>query len=95
MKRIARIVLALLCALALTPLVFLALTRIDAIPAWLYSERGYAALDPLFDLFGAVGVEGHEGVIVGVLLVLSFAISGAIVAAGAALLRRRCRPTRC
>lgn len=88
MKHIFRIVLALMLALALTLPVFLLITRIEAIPAWLYSDRGYAALDPLFGLFGVVGIEGHEAVVVGVLFALSFAISGALVAAGAVLLRR-------
>lgn len=93
MSRIPRLMLALLLALALTLPVFLIVTRIDAIAVWLYSDRGYAALDPLFNLFGAVGVEGHESVVAGVLLALSFVISGVIVAAGAALLRhRRIRP---
>lgn len=61
MKRTIRFTIELVVALALP--VFLLITKIDAIPAWLYSANGYAALDPLFNLFGAVGVEGHEDVI--------------------------------
>lgn len=82
-----------LVAIALTIPVFLGLTKIDAIPGWLYSERGYAVLSPLFHMFGAVGVEGHEDVIVGVLLSVSFVIALAIVYGGPALWRitRRAR----
>ena len=82
-----------LVAIALTIPVFLGLTKIDAIPGWLYSERGYAVLSPLFHIFGAVGVEGHEDVIVGVLLSASFVIALAIVYGGPALWRtaRRAR----
>ena len=76
-----------LVAIALTIPVFLGLTKIDAIPGWLYSERGYAVLSPLFHIFGAVGVEGHEDVIVGVLLSASFVIALAIVYGGPALWR--------
>lgn len=76
-----------LVAVALTIPVFLGLTKIDAIPGWLYSERGYVVLSPLFRMFGAVGVEGHEDVVVGVLLVASFAIALAIAYGGPVLWR--------
>ncbi|QBR00318.1 hypothetical protein [Paraburkholderia pallida] len=90
MKRV-RVVLELLLVLVLALPVFVVVTRIDAIPAWLYSDRGYATLEPLFNLFGAVGIEGHEDVIVSVLLALSLVISGAMVAVSAALLQHRRR----
>src|SRR5690242_19186275 len=38
----------------------LGITRISPLLDWLYSENGYRLLAPLFRLFGAVGVEGHE-----------------------------------
>jgi hypothetical protein len=76
-----------LVAVALTIPVFLGLTKIDVIPGWLYSERGYAALSPLFRMFGVVGVEGHEDVVVGLMLVASFVIALAIAYGGPALWR--------
>ncbi|WP_321951187.1 hypothetical protein [Paraburkholderia bannensis] len=89
MKRLIRFSIEFVVALALTLPVFLLITKINAIPAWLYSAKGYAALDPLFNLFGAVGVEGHEDVILGVLLLASFAIAIVIVAGADTFLRRR------
>ncbi len=89
-----RRLMSALLALLLTVPVFLVLTRIDAIPGWLYSERGYAVLDPLFRMFGAVGVEGHEDVVVGVLLVASFVIAAAIVWGSPAVWRIARRPGR-
>ncbi|WP_176059236.1 hypothetical protein [Paraburkholderia sp. BCC1876] len=85
MKPLARC----LSAIALTVPVFLGITQINALLAWLYSESGYQALAPLFHLFGTVGVEGHESVIAGLLLALSFALSALIVWLGSALLKRR------
>jgi len=82
-----RRLLSALLAVVLTVPVFLVLTRIDAIPGWLYSERGYAVLDPLFRMFGAVGVEGHEDVVAGVLLVASFVIAVALVWGGSVVWR--------
>ncbi|ASL45793.1 hypothetical protein bAD24_III00255 [Burkholderia sp. AD24] len=78
-----------LSSIALTVPVFLGVTQINALLAWLYSESGYQALAPLFHLFGTVGVEGHEGVITGLLLTLSFVLSALIVWLGGALLSRR------
>jgi len=89
MKRLLSVVVAV----ALTIPMFLGLTKIDAIPGWLYSELGYAVLSPLFRIFGAVGVEGHEDVVVGVLLVASFAISLAIACGGPVLWRTAHRVT--
>ena len=79
--------LSVLLAVVLTLPVFLVLTRIDAVSGWLYSERGYAVLDPLFRMFGAVGVEGHEDVVAGVLLVASFVVAAAIVRGGSVVWR--------
>lgn len=81
-------------AIVLTVPVFLIMTQIDAVPGWLYSERGYAVLSPLFHVFGAVGVEGHEDVVVGVLLVASFVIAIAIVCASPSLWRAARRTNR-
>lgn len=83
-----------LMAIVLTIPVFLLLTKIDAIPGWLYSEHGYAVLTPLFRMFGAVGVEGHEDVVVGVLLVASFVIALAIACASPVLWRIARRASR-
>ncbi|MFM0660129.1 hypothetical protein [Paraburkholderia sediminicola] len=80
--------LRVLFALVLTVPVFLGLTRIDMLLRWLYSESGYQVLDPLFRLFGAVGVEGHESVIAGVLVALSFIVALCIASIVMALLQR-------
>lgn len=77
----------------LTIPVFLVLTRIAAIPGWLYSERGYAMLSPMFRMFGAVGVEGHEDVVVGILLVASFVIAAAIAWGSTVVWRFARRPS--
>ena len=82
-----RRLLSVLLAAVLTVPVFLVLTRIYFIPGWLYSERGYAVLHPLFRAFGAVGVEGHEDVVAGVLLFASFVIALAFVWATPAVWR--------
>ncbi|MFM0158009.1 hypothetical protein [Paraburkholderia sediminicola] len=81
-------ILRVLFALILTVPVFLGLTRIDVLLRWLYSESGYRALDPLFHLFGAVGIEGHESVIAGVLLALSFIVAFCIASIAMGLLKR-------
>ncbi|RKE24366.1 hypothetical protein B0G76_8251 [Paraburkholderia sp. BL23I1N1] len=82
-------VLRVLLAVVLTVPVFLGLTRIDSLLGWLYSESGYRTLGPLFHLFGAVGVEGHESVIAGVLLVISFILALCIASLVFTLLKRR------
>ena len=84
MKWLLRLVLALVLTLP----VFLGITLIEPLLRWLYSEDGYRVLAPLFNLFGAVGVEGHEGVIAGVLLVVSFFVALCIAWIAAALLTR-------
>jgi len=75
-------------AALLTAPVFMGIARIDAIPGFLFSSTGYALLHPLFVLFGAVGVEGDEGVVAGVMLVLSFIVAALIVWGAGALLAR-------
>lgn len=80
--------LRILLAVVLTVPVFLGVTRIDILVSWLFSESGYQALSPLFRLFGTVGVEGHENVIAGVLLVLSVVIAVGLVCVGSTLLKR-------
>jgi hypothetical protein len=42
-------------------------------------------------LFGAVGVEGHESVVAGILLALTFIVAAVLVWGAAALLERRQR----
>jgi hypothetical protein len=74
--------------MVLTVPVFLVLTKIDAIPGWLYGDSGYAVLHPLFVLFGTVGVEGHESVVAGVLLVASFIIAAGMVWSASGLIGR-------
>jgi hypothetical protein len=84
MKRLLTLAMATL----LTVPMFLVVTEINSIPGWLYSDQGYAVLAPLFRLVGAVGVEGHEDVIVGILLAGSFLASVCVVWLGKALVER-------
>jgi len=83
-----RILLRIALAALLTLPMFLLLARTDAIPAWLYSENGYAALQPLFPVFGAVGVDGDASVVTGVLLVASFVLSALVVSTLASVFSR-------
>lgn len=85
MNGILRVGLATL----LTPLVFIGLSRIDPLARWVGSDAAWTALMPLFRLFGAVGTEGEENVLLAVLLVASFVVSAIIVWIASALLRRR------
>lgn len=84
MKSFLRVGLAVL----LTPLVFIGLSRIDPLARWIGSDAVWTALTPLFRLFGAVGTEGEENVLLAVLLVASFVVSAIIVWIVSALLRR-------
>lgn len=84
MKTIRRLSVAVLLTLP----VFIGISRIDAIPRFFFSSTGYALLQPLFTLFGAVGVEGDEGVVAGVMLTLSFILACLIVWGGGAALAR-------
>jgi membrane protein DedA with SNARE-associated domain len=84
MKKIRLLALAAL----LTVPVFAGIARIDAIPRFLFSSTGYALLHPLFVLFGAVGVEGDEGVVAGVMLALSFIVAAVVLWCAGAVLDR-------
>ncbi|MCX4156162.1 MULTISPECIES: hypothetical protein [Paraburkholderia] len=68
-----------LAAAVLTLPVFIGLTRIDALVAWIQGDTAWKALTPLFRLFGVIGSEGEEDVIIGVLLVISFLIALCVV----------------
>ncbi|WP_186266798.1 hypothetical protein [Burkholderia gladioli] len=83
MKKLLRLVVAIMLVIP----VFFFVTRIDAVPLWLYSERGFDMLAPLFRIFDVVGSEGQDSVVTGVLLALSFVISLGLVAGGHAILR--------
>ena len=86
MKQLLRFVIALV----LTGPVFFGLSRIDPLARWVGSEAAWSALAPLFRLFGAVGTEGEETVLLGMLLVASFIVAAVIVwGAGALMTRRR------
>ncbi|MFM0265616.1 hypothetical protein [Paraburkholderia sediminicola] len=74
-------------AVLLTPLVFIGLSRIDPLARWVGSDAAWAALAPLFRLFGAVGTEGEENILLVVLLVLSFVVSAIIVWIASTLIR--------
>ena len=84
MKQLLRFVIALV----LTGPVFFGLSRIDPLARWIGSEAAWSALSPLFRLFGAVGTEGEETVLLGVLLVVSFGIAAALVWSTAAAITR-------
>ncbi len=75
-------------ALVLTVPVFFGLSRIDPIARWVGSDAAWSALAPLFRLFGAVGTEGEENVLLGVLLAVSFIVAAVLVWIAGALLAR-------
>jgi len=87
MKGLLRVGLAAL----LTPLVFIGLSRIDPLARWVGSDAVWTALTPLFRLFGAVGMEGEESVVLCVLLAVSFITAALIVCIASALIQRRRR----
>ncbi|MGQ7937002.1 hypothetical protein [Paraburkholderia sp. D1E] len=84
MKGILRVGLAVL----LTPLVFIGLSRIDPLARWVGSDTAWTALTPLFRLFGAVGIEGEENVLLAVLFIASFVVAAIIVWIASVVLRR-------
>jgi hypothetical protein len=84
-----RLVLQFVLAIALTVPVFLGLTSFDALIAWMYGDVGWKLLIPLFRLYGAVGVEGEDEVIAGVLLIASFALSLGVVGLASIVLHHR------
>ena len=83
-----KLILRFVIALVLTGPVFIGLSRIDPLARWVGSEAAWSALAPLFRLFGAVGTEGEETVLLGVLLVLSFIVAAVLVWIASALLAR-------
>ncbi|CAG9229421.1 hypothetical protein [Burkholderia vietnamiensis] len=83
-----RFLLWLVVTLVLTIPAFLVLTRIDPLMNWLYNGSGWDMLEPLFRTADAVGSEGHEGVIVNVLLVVSFALAGIVAVIPSRLILR-------
>lgn len=85
MKAALRLGLAIL----LTPLVFIGLSRIDSLARWAGSNAAWTTLTPLFHLFGVVGVEGEENVLLVMLLAISFVLAAAAVWTATVLLRRR------
>lgn len=85
MKVLLRIGLAVL----LTPLVFFGLSRIDPLARWVGSDAVWAALTPVFHLFGVFGSEGEENILLGALLVMSFVVATIIVWLASMLVRHR------
>jgi hypothetical protein len=83
-----RHLLRFVTALALTGPVFFSLSRISPLARWVGSEAVWSALSPLFRLSGAVGTEDEETVLLGLLLMLSFIVSAAIVWGAGSLLAR-------
>lgn len=84
-----RLVLQFVLATGLTAPVFLVLTRIDPLVAWMYGDTGWELLTPLFRLYGAVGIEGEDEVIAGVLLIASFALATCLVSLTSIVLNHR------
>lgn len=85
MKGLLRVGLAAL----LTPLVFIGLSRIDPLARWVGSDAVWTALTPLFRLFGAVGMEGEESVVLCVLLAISFVTAALLVCIASMLIQRQ------
>jgi hypothetical protein len=71
--------LQFMLAIGLTAPMFLILTSIDPLLDWIYGDTGWDILTPLFHAYGAVGVEGEDEVIAGLLLVGSFALAICLV----------------
>ena len=70
-----RLMLQFVLTVGLTAPVFLLLTSIDPLLAWIYGDTGWKLLTPLFHLYGAVGIEGEDEVVAGVLLLASVALA--------------------
>ncbi|HEX7685185.1 MAG TPA: hypothetical protein VF446_16890 [Trinickia sp.] len=83
-----KLLLRFVIALVLTGPVFFGLSRVDPLARWAGSEAAWSTLAPLFRLFGAVGTEGEETILLGVLFVVSFIIAAAIVWGSSAVLTR-------
>ncbi|MGC2041898.1 hypothetical protein [Paraburkholderia caledonica] len=84
MKGLLRVGLAVL----FTPLIFLGLSRIDPLARWVGSDAVWTALTPLFRLFGAVGTESEENVVLSVLLAVSFITAALLAWIASAFIRR-------
>ncbi|REG49500.1 hypothetical protein B0G80_5870 [Paraburkholderia sp. BL6669N2] len=76
-------------AVLLTPLVFIGLSRIDPLARWVGSDAVWIALTPLFRIFGAVGTEGEESIVLSVLLTVSFIIAALLVWIAAVFIQRQ------
>ncbi|WP_421380311.1 hypothetical protein ACOCG7_23750 [Paraburkholderia sp. DD10] len=85
MKRLPQLTIAAL----LTVPMYVGLTRIDALVAWIQTDMAWKALLPIFRLFGVIGAEGEENVIVALLLLFSFVLAFCIVCIAAHMLKRR------
>ncbi|MDP9650670.1 hypothetical protein [Paraburkholderia caledonica] len=85
MKGLLRVGLAVL----LTPLVFIGLSRIDPLARWVGSDAVWTALTPLFRIFGAVGMEGEESVVLCVLLAVSFITAALLVCVASVFIQRQ------
>lgn len=84
-----RLVLQFVLAIGLTTLIFVGLTSIDPLVAWMYGDTGWELLIPLFRLYGAVGIEGEIEVIAGVLLFASFLLALCVVSLTSIVLNHR------
>ncbi|CAH2808751.1 MAG: hypothetical protein PPHEINF_6198 [uncultured Paraburkholderia sp.] len=76
-------------AVLLTPLVFIGLSRIDPLARWVGSDAVWTALTPLFRIFGAVGTEGEEGVVLSVLFAVSFITAALLVWIASVFIQRQ------
>ncbi|PQV52159.1 hypothetical protein [Paraburkholderia sp. BL21I4N1] len=76
-------------AVLLTPFVFFGLSRIDPLARWVGSDAVWTALTPVFHLFGVIGSEGEENVLLGALLFMSFFVATVIVWLSSTLIRRQ------
>jgi hypothetical protein len=74
-----RLVLQFVLAVAITGPVFVALTSIDPLLAWIYGDTGWTLLTPLFQRYGVVGIEGEDEVIAGLLILCSFGLAICLV----------------
>ncbi len=83
-----RVFAKILIALALTIPIAVLLNKTTNLNDFLFSPTGYKLLNPLFDILGVVGVEGHIEVVAWVILLISLGISFAITSWLAIVLSR-------
>ncbi|MGN6231853.1 MAG: hypothetical protein ACTHNZ_11935 [Trinickia sp.] len=74
-----RPMLQFMIAIGLAAPMFLILTSIDPLLAWIHGDAGWKLLTPAFHAYGAVGVEGEDEVIAGLLLVGIFTLAISLV----------------